>query len=181
MSPAALAQLKPPAESGQAAPPVGPRALDGLRLIALFKFLKALLLVVTGYGVHLLLKQDLLERLQLWTASLTDSFTQRMLLHAVGWAAGLGTRRIHWVIGVTLGYMAVVLLEGVGLWMRRAWAEWFTVIATASLIPFELWELTVRPPDRKLAVLVTVMLNVAVVGYLLLLLRRTARQRHPPG
>ena len=54
----------------------------------------------------------------------------------------------------------------------------FTVLATASLIPFELWELIVRPPDRKLAVLVTVLLNGAVVWYLARLLRRTSSHRH---
>jgi uncharacterized membrane protein (DUF2068 family) len=74
----------------------------------------------------------------------------------------------------------VVLVEGVGLWMRRAWAEWFTVLATASLIPFELWELFVRPADRKLAVLVTVLLNSAIVWYLARLLRKAMSERHTP-
>jgi uncharacterized membrane protein (DUF2068 family) len=183
MSPGAMAQLKRPPEQQSHVARLGRRPmLDGLRIIALFKFLKALMLIATGYGVHLLLKQELLERLRLWTASLTDSFAQRLLLHALSWAEGLGAKRIHIVVGVTLAYTAVVLAEGIGLWMRRAWAEWFTVIATASLIPFELWELLVRPPDRKLAVLVTVVLNAAVVAYLVLLLRRAARElRLPPS
>jgi uncharacterized membrane protein (DUF2068 family) len=177
MSPGALAQLsRPPEQRTRATAVARPRPLDGLRVIALFKFLKAVMLIATGYGVHLLLKPELLERLRLWTASLTDSFAQRMLLHALSWAQGLGTTRIHIVMAVTLGYTAVVLAEGTGLWMRRAWAEWFTVIATASLIPFELWEVIVRPPDRKLAAGVTVLLNAAVVGYLVWLLRRTARE-----
>ncbi len=181
MSPGAIAKRDPPPEERRRdATVVRPRMLDGLRIIALFKFVKALLLIATGYGVHLLFKQDLLERLRLWTESLTDSFAQRLLLHALSWAEGLGAKRIHIVVGVTLGYTAVVLAEGIGLWMRRAWAEWFTVIATASLIPFELRELVIRPPDRKLAVLVTVLLNAAVVLYLALLLRRTAAQRHRP-
>ena len=183
MSPGAMAKRGPPPEPRRRTVALAPRRmLDGLRLIAVFKFIKALLLIATGYGVHLLFKADLLERLRLWTASLTDSFAQRLLLHALSWAEGLGAKRVQIVLGVTLGYTAVVLAEGIGLWMRRAWAEWLTVIATASLIPFELWELAIRPPDRKLAVLVTVLLNVAVVSYLGLLLRRTAMQRHaPPG
>jgi uncharacterized membrane protein (DUF2068 family) len=181
MPPGALAhQPRPTEQRRREATAPRRRVLDGLRVIALFKFLKALLLIGTGYGVHLLLKQELLERLRLWTASLTDSFAQRMLLQALSWAEGLGTKRIHIVMGVTLGYTAVVLVEGIGLWMRRAWAEWFTVIATASLIPFELWEVMVRPPDRKLAAGVTVLLNAAVVVYLVWLLRRTARELRPP-
>ena len=42
---------------------------------------------------------------------------------------------------VTLAYAAVFAVEGVGLWMRRRWAEWMTTIITASLIPLEVWEL----------------------------------------
>ena len=76
-----MAQLKRPPEQQSHVARLGRRPmLDGLRIIALFKFLKALMLIATGYGVHLLLKQALLERLRLWTASLTDSFAQRLLL-----------------------------------------------------------------------------------------------------
>ena len=182
MMPRAIAKPQPagPPSGGVRPSSAHPaHALDGLRIIALFKFAKALLLIATSYGAHLLLNEDLLERLRLWTASLTDSFAQRMLLRALGFVEGLGATRIHVVVGVTLGYTVVVLAEGVGLWMRRTWAEWFTVIATASLIPFELWELISRPPGRRLAVLVTVLLNLAVVAYLARLLRRSAAWHAP--
>jgi len=151
--------------------------LDPLRVIALFKFFKAALLIATGYGVHLLLKESLLLRLREWTMTLTDSFTQRLLLRALGWVEGLGAKRIHIVMAVTLAYTAVVLTEGIGLWLRRTWGEWVTVIATASLIPFELWELIVRPPNRKLAVLATVIVNVTILWYLTWLLRRRATEQ----
>jgi uncharacterized membrane protein (DUF2068 family) len=180
MSPRALATLDTPPRQPPSRVAARPRVLDGLRIIALFKFIKAALLIATGYGVHLLLREDLLQRLWLWSATLTDHFAQRLLLNALGWAENLGAARIHVVVGVTLAYTAVVLAEGIGLWMRRPWAEWLTVLATASLIPFELWELIVRPPDRKLAVLVTVLLNGAVVWYLARLLRRTMPHRHTP-
>lgn len=158
------------------APPAHRHSLDPLRVIALFKFFKALVLIATGYGVHLLLKGSLLLRLREWSVTLTDGFAQRLLLRTLGWVEGLGAKRIHIVMAVTLAYTAVVLTEGTGLWLRRAWAEWLTVIATASLIPFELWELIVRPLDRKLAVLATVVVNVAILWYLTWLLRRRAAE-----
>jgi uncharacterized membrane protein (DUF2068 family) len=170
----------PDGRERRAAPAVHkPHTIDGLRVIALFKFVKAALLIATDYGVHLLLNQDLLERLQLWTASLTDSFAQRMMWRALDWVEGLGATRIHVVLGVTVGYTAVVLVEGVGLWMRLAWAEWLTVLATASLIPFEFWELATRP--RKLAVIVTLAINVTVVWYLAWLLRQAAATHRRPA
>src|SRR5262249_60220059 len=66
------------------------RALDPLRVIALFKFFKAAVLIATGYGVHLLLRGSLLERLREWSVTLTDGFAQRLLLRALGWGEGLG-------------------------------------------------------------------------------------------
>jgi len=157
-------------------PAAHPHALDALRVIALFKFFKVAALIATGYGVHLLLKGSLLERLREWSMTLTDSFAQRLLLGALGWLEGLGAKRIQIVMAVTLVYTAVVLTEGIGLWLRRAWGEWVTVVATASLIPFELWELIVRPPSHKLAVLATVIVNVTIVWYLTWLIRRRAAE-----
>ncbi|MGH8207131.1 MAG: DUF2127 domain-containing protein [Steroidobacteraceae bacterium] len=179
MSPQPAVKMQPDRHDCSGLPELTHRPLDGLRVIALFKFLKAVLLIATGYGVHLLLNVTRLARLYGWVDTLTDSFAQRMLLRALGWVEGLGATRIHIVVGVTLGYTAVVLAEGIGLWMRRAWAEWFTVIATASLIPFELWELITRAPNRRPAVLVTLLINAGVVWYLVWLLRRMSH--HPAG
>ena len=51
--------------------------------------------------------------------------------------------------------------------MKR-WAEWFTVIITSSLVPFEVYELYRDPSAMKILVLV---INVAVVIYLLYRIR----------
>src|SRR5450755_471234 len=142
MSPAPEANT--PIASGSA-----PRKIDGLRIIALFKFMKALLLILTSYGVHKLLDPELSERIRIWSATVTDRVDQRLILRALTWVEGLGTDRLHLVIAVTIAYTAVVLVEGTGLWLRLRWAEWVTVIATTSLIPFELWELFARPPGHR--------------------------------
>jgi len=61
------------------------------------------------------------------------------------------------------GYAALMAAEGVALYLRRAWARWFTIGATSSLMPIELYEILRAP--RILRVLVF-LLNVAVVVYL---------------
>jgi uncharacterized membrane protein (DUF2068 family) len=64
------------------------------------------------------------------------------------------------------GLIAYALLEGtegVGLAMRRRWAEYLTVIATALLIPYEVYEVVRAPTLFKVSAL---LLNVAVVGWL---------------
>jgi len=64
---------------------------------------------------------------------------------------------------VTLAYAAVFAVEGVGLWMEKRWAEWLTVIITASLIPLEAWEMFNRPTIGKALILLG---NAAIVAYL---------------
>jgi uncharacterized membrane protein (DUF2068 family) len=53
--------------------------------------------------------------------------------------------------------------EGIGLAMRRRWAEYLTVIATGVLIPFEAYEVVNKVTLFRVGAL---LLNVAVVGYL---------------
>jgi uncharacterized membrane protein (DUF2068 family) len=60
-------------------------------------------------------------------------------------------------------YAALEATEGVGLAMRRRWAEYLTVIATGILIPYEAYEVVHRPTLFKVGAL---LLNLAVVGYL---------------
>jgi uncharacterized membrane protein (DUF2068 family) len=67
---------------------------------------------------------------------------------------------------VAIGATAYALLEGtegVGLAMRRRWAEYLTVIATGVLIPYEAYEVLNRVTLFKVGAL---LLNLAVVGYL---------------
>jgi uncharacterized membrane protein (DUF2068 family) len=60
-------------------------------------------------------------------------------------------------------------IEGWGLWREKRWAEYLTVIVTASLIPLEIWEIIRHLTWLKVAALA---LNIAIVLYLLHLLRR---------
>jgi uncharacterized membrane protein (DUF2068 family) len=158
--------------------PAPPAKIDGLRIIALFKFLKALLLIITSYGLHKLLDPNLVEKIRLWSATVTDRVDQRLILRALSWVEGLGTDRLHLVMAVTIVSTGVVLVEGIGLWLRHRWAEWVTVVATTSLIPFEVWELFQRPPGRRWTVLVTLLVNVLIAAYLAHLLRAASRRSH---
>ena len=64
----------------------------------------------------------------------------------------------------SLCYAAVFLVEGIGLLSRQRWAEWLTVVVTASFIPIEIYEGVEHFGAGKVVALV---LNVAILGYLL--------------
>jgi uncharacterized membrane protein (DUF2068 family) len=68
-----------------------------------------------------------------------------------------------------LGYGALELVEGVGLWLDKLWAEYLTVIATSLLIPVEIYEVVHKPSALKAA---GIALNILIVGYLAHRLRR---------
>jgi uncharacterized membrane protein (DUF2068 family) len=62
-----------------------------------------------------------------------------------------------------IGYALLEGTEGVGLAMRRRWAEYLTVLATGILIPYEAYEVVHHITLFKVGAL---LLNVGVVGYL---------------
>jgi uncharacterized membrane protein (DUF2068 family) len=131
--------------------------------IVAFKAVKSATLV--GLGVTLLATRhsdplDLVVRLALAVhVPLTSAAFER----ALRFATGLTVRR-HTALGVTaLGYAALMGAEGLGLALRRAWARWFTIIATSSLVPIELFEIGRGPTLARITI---VALNVGVVAYL---------------
>jgi len=85
-------------------------------------------------------------------------------------------RKLHGSEDVFFGIVAIAygVLEGVeayGLWRRRRWAEWLTVIATSLLLIPEVWELTKSISLLKVGALVV---NIAIVVYLVRRIRRRA-------
>ncbi len=68
------------------------------------------------------------------------------------------------VAGALLAYALIELVEGVGLWLARRWAEYLTVVATAAFLPLEVYELTEKVSGLKIG---TLAVNVLAVLYIL--------------
>ncbi len=153
--------------------PVPPR-FGLLRVIAVYKILKVLLLLATAYEFVQLRDAGTVARIYRWAATLPSGLERDIVRNSLGWFSGLSDARVEALRIVTLVYAAIFALEGVGLWLRRRWAEWLTIVITGSLIPLEIWEIAHRPTVGKMAVIV---INGAIVGYLILAVRRG----HPPA
>jgi uncharacterized membrane protein (DUF2068 family) len=134
--------------------------IDILRTIALYKLLKVLLLLALAYGEVRLSDASLIAKLVTWASARPLGLEHKVVTWLLEWFSGLSASRVHALRMVTLAYAAVFAIEGIGLWMRKRWAEWLTTIITASLIPLELWELFDRPNVGKAAVVIA---NVAIV------------------
>jgi uncharacterized membrane protein (DUF2068 family) len=90
---------------------------------------------------------------------LTSALLDKALTFALGLSVG---RQI--ALGVTaLGYAVLMGSEGIALYLRRPWARWFTIGATSSLIPIELYEIVLEARPLRILIL---LVNLAVVVYL---------------
>jgi uncharacterized membrane protein (DUF2068 family) len=89
-----------------------------------------------------------------------DSFLQKATTLTPNTIRGIG-------VGSFI-YAGLFLTEGIGLWLLKRWAEWFTIIMTSSLLPIELYEIHRHPTEWKVLLLV---FNVGVVAFLFYQLR----------
>jgi len=135
-----------------------------MRLIAAFKLLKAGLLIALGIGAFRLLHKDLAEILVRWIEALRLDPGQHFLDIALAKASNVSPAQIKKVGVGSLIYAGLFLTEGVGLWLRKRWAEWLTITITSSLVPVEIYGLYRHPTAVRVLVLT---LNLAIVVYLI--------------
>jgi uncharacterized membrane protein (DUF2068 family) len=143
-----------------------------IRLIAIFKLLKAALLIAVGIGAFKLIHTDITSFLQDWVAKLGLDPGSRYVGRALLKSAALTPNKIMEVGAGSFLYAGLFLTEGIGLWLVKRWAEWFSVIITSSLVPVEIYEIHRHPTALKFLAL---LINLAVVGYLLYRIRGDAR------
>jgi uncharacterized membrane protein (DUF2068 family) len=135
-----------------------------LKLVAVFKLLKAALLIVTGLGILRLSHTDIATQLDQWITRIGLDPGSRHLSHLLETVTNVPARKIRELGIGSFIYAALFLTEGIGLWLQKRWAEWFTVAITSSLVPLEIYEIYRHPTAVKIVVL---LLNIAIVVYLL--------------
>jgi len=142
-----------------------------LWLIAAERTLRGLLLLVGG--IYLLAKSGanfgniathLAERLEL-------DPRRPFIRHVVAKLGRLKRHEVDVFGALAIGYAALELTEGVGLFRRKRWAEWLTVVATALLVPAEIYEFVRHASWLKGA---GIAVNVLIVVYLARVVRRRA-------
>jgi len=136
----------------------------GLRVIAVYKFCKAVVLLVFSLGVLQLLQPSVLARVQRWVDALASMADRRALQHILGVITGSSPQRLELVAVGALLYATLFTVEGVGLWLGKRWAAYLTVIATALLVPVEVYALARHVSAARVA---TLLVNLAVVAYLI--------------
>ena len=131
--------------------------------IIAFKAFKAVTLAALGIALLTTRRSDPVDLLVRAALAVHLPLTSRLFERVLAFLADLTiTRRTALAISA-FAYATLMATEGVALYLRKPWARWFTIIATSSLIPIEVYEIAREVPPIRVLVLVA---NVAVVVYL---------------
>jgi uncharacterized membrane protein (DUF2068 family) len=142
---------------------------SGLLMIGLFKLGKALLFFCLGIGAIHLLHKDLGDEVVRIATMLKFDPESRFVSILLDKVDLIDTHRLRQIGFATFGYSGLALTEGIGLLLEKVWAEYLTLILTISFLPWELYELARRPSWFRLGLL---LINLAVLAYLIWLLQR---------
>ena len=143
---------------------------DGIiKAIGALKLLKGLLLVAVGACALSWMHQDAASHVASWITALGFDPEHHYLSGGLEKLERANPHELRELGAASLIYAAMFITEGIGLLLRRVWAEYLTVIITTSFIPLEIYEMV---KDQSWAKAIIIALNVAIVCYLVLRLRR---------
>ncbi len=146
-----------------------------LRLIGIFKLFKATSLIIVGFGaLHLVHNNNAADTITRLAERFGFNPGGHYLDHLLAKIANLPPKDFKDLGIGSFVYAALFLTEGIGLLLQKTWAEWFTTIITASLLPLEIYEIHRHPTAVKGVVL---LINVAIVVYLVLRIRNERSTR----
>ncbi|HTA59381.1 MAG TPA: DUF2127 domain-containing protein [Candidatus Baltobacteraceae bacterium] len=146
----------------------------GLMAIAALKFVNGIGLLAIGLGALHYLHGDIEKDFAHWMELLRADPHNKYLIWLLEKLSNVDEHRLRQLSVGTFFYSALFLLEGTGLALAKRWAEYLTIITTASLMPVELYELYVRLTWPRGVVLVV---NIVVVAYLVVELKRTRKHK----
>jgi uncharacterized membrane protein (DUF2068 family) len=152
-----------------------PKGSRGLWLIAAFKLVKGLGLLILGIGVLNLLHKDVAAEMERWINLLRFDPQNHLIQKLLAKLGMVDDRKLKELSIGTFFYSGLLLTEGVGLALRQRWAEYVTIVTTASLLPLEIYEITNRISAGRIVLL---LINIAVVVYLVIEVRRTRNTQH---
>ncbi|MEP6602336.1 MAG: DUF2127 domain-containing protein [Spartobacteria bacterium] len=146
-----------------------------LKLIALFKIGKGLLLSIFAMSILFLNSRDnWMDKISDWLDAEILLGHSRIVIFALNKLqdviAGGQLRATAFLI---LIYCAVLFTEGIGVYLQKRWAEFLMIIATSALIPLEVRHLWLRPSPGALCILLA---NCFIVWFLYRILKRDKRE-----
>jgi uncharacterized membrane protein (DUF2068 family) len=145
-----------------------------LVLIAVFKFTEALFFILVGLGAHRLLHKDIADEIDIFARHLRFNPESRLVNFILDRASLVNDPLLRRIGFAAFGYSAVCIVEGLGLYLEKAWGEFLTLAITVAFLPWEVFEIYRRLTWLHVGLLI---INVLVFIYLLKLVGEKTRQR----
>ena len=143
-------------------------------MIAGFKLAKGALLLAAGVGALTLVGKDVCDQAAHLVAVLSVDPDNTYVHALMVKLTRIDDRTLAQISAGTFFYSVLLLTEGIGLFLRKRWAEYFTIVVTGSFVPLEMYELIKSFSAAKAAIL---LINVGVVSYLAIRVLRTNRHK----
>jgi uncharacterized membrane protein (DUF2068 family) len=142
-----------------------------ITLIGVLKLAKAVVLVAAAVSVL----ASLHDGVRSWLRELAAGSGREVVTSSIASLTSYGPHRIEAISFGLFAYAAMFTVEGVGLITGKLWAEWLTLIITASFVPIELYEVLEKVSTVKVVVLIV---NILIGIYLI---ARRIHASHPRG
>lgn len=145
-----------------------------LRLLAVERFVKGILVLLGAYGVfRFRSSRDAVQRafhddlplLKPLADKIGWNLEESSMVHTIRTVIEAESKTLLWVAAGLLVYGVLQLIEGAGLWLLKRWGEYFAVVATSLGLPIEIYELTERVTWLRIGALI---INLAAVAYIAL-------------
>jgi uncharacterized membrane protein (DUF2068 family) len=140
-----------------------PQEHAGLRVIALFKLAKGLLLILAALGSFRLINRDLDALARAWAKHLNIDPENHLARWVFTQVSEIQPNRLRHFGYILLLFALDQLVEGYGLWFNYAWAKYLLLVATCFGFIWESFQL-LRDPS------IIHIVGVAFAGSILLYL-----------
>jgi uncharacterized membrane protein (DUF2068 family) len=151
-----------------------PRRRVGLKVIGVLKLISGVTALAVGVGVFRFLGHDPGPHAERIVSHLGLDPNNSIIHEAVSRLTGVDRSHLRAIEFGTFFYAALHTIEGLGLILGYHWAEYLVIVATGSLVPFEIYEIARKFTALRVALFLA---NVAIVIYLIVSLTREHRAR----
>lgn len=136
---------------------------NGLRVIAVAKLLKGILMLGVAFGLFHIINQDVAELARKLAMHLRIDPENSYVRHLLEKLTAVSPRTLRNLGFLSLYFSVELTVEAVGLWYKQVWAVYLVLVATGIFLPREVYSCFLAFSWEKL---VLFCVNLTFVAYL---------------